>query len=85
MKSTHHDYKAIFVERVGIIPLDMLKELVHKLIGNNHPDLTGINALDSSLHNHHTMLDHSWEIYAFIGRGRRIDVVGTDGICSNLS
>ena len=68
MKSTHHDYKVIFAERVGIFPLDLFQQPVHRLIGSNHRDLTGIHVLDSSLHNHHTMLDHSWRIYAFIGQ-----------------
>ena len=71
MKSTHHDYKAIFAQRVGIFPLDLFQQHVHRLIGSNHWDLTEVNDLDSSLHNYHTMLDYSWRIYAFIDYSKK--------------
>ena len=44
---------------------------IHRLIGSNHHDLTGVNVLDSFLHNHHTMLAHSWRIYAFIDQWKK--------------
>ena len=66
MKSIHHDCKANLAKRVGIFPLDLFQQRVRRLIGSNHESLTGSNVQDSSLHNHHTMRDNSWRIYAFI-------------------
>ena len=66
MKSTHHDCKAIFAEHVGVFPLDLFQQRVNRLVGSNHRVLTGINVQESYLHNHYTMSDYSWSIYAFI-------------------